>query len=389
MATVRERQPGVWEVRVFTGNNDSGRPTQVSRTVRGTKRDALRAAAEMTLKPSRAAGRTVEVLVGEWLAVNQATWAPATARDQISRVKLINADPIAAVAIARLSPADIEHWHGRMRKSGVGEGAIRNRHIVLRAALSQGVRWGWLTTNPASAARLTQRKRAPRQAMSIEDVQAVVLAAGKVDAGAALALRLAAVTGARRSELAALRWDDLTGSRLRIDSSVAVIRYGTHAKPAEPELVDDITKTANHRTVTVDEVTVELWRAYRASFADPGDWVFGRFEPANPDRISWWWKRARAQSRISSAWRLHDLRHWSATYAIGGGHDVRTVAGRLGHANAAMTLRVYAHVLEQADQEVAAALARTLDTVGPRLLSQCRSQVLFGIPRPLRVDRVS
>jgi integrase len=59
------------------------------------------------------------------------------------------------------------------------------------------------------------------------------------------------------------------------------------------------------------------------------------------------------------------LRHWSATYAIGGGHDVRTVAGRLGHANAAMTLRVYAHVLEQADQEVAAALARTLDTVGP------------------------
>jgi hypothetical protein len=29
-----------------------------------------------------------------------------------------------------------------------------------------------------------------------------------------------------------------------------------------------------------------------------------------------------------------------------------------------MTLRVYAHVLEQADQEVAAALARTLDTTG-------------------------
>ena len=65
--------------------------------------------------------------------------------------------------------------------------------------------------------------------MSVEEVQAVVLAAGGVDAGAALALRLAAVTGARRSELAALRWDDLTGSRLRIDSSVAVVRHGTHA----------------------------------------------------------------------------------------------------------------------------------------------------------------
>jgi integrase len=364
MATVRERRPGVWEIRVFTGTDDSGRPTQVSRTVRGTKRDALRAAAEMTLKPSKAAGRTVAVLVQEWLAVNQTTWAPATARDQISRVKLINADPIAAISLARLSQADVERWHRRMRKAGVGEGSVRNRHIVLRAALSQGVRWGWLATNPSSAARLTQRKRAPRQAMSIEEVQAVVLAAGSIDAGAALAFRLAAVTGARRSELAALRWDDLKDGRLRIDSSVAVIRFGTHAVPAEPELVDDITKTANHRTVTVDEVTVELWQAYRSSFAHPGEWVFGRFEPANPDRMSWWWKRAREQSGINSTWRLHDLRHWSATHAIGGGHDVRTVAGRLGHANAAMTLRVYAHVLEQADQEVAAALARALDTTG-------------------------
>ena len=169
------------------------------------------------------------------------------------------------------------------------------------------------------------------------------------------------MTGARRSELAALRWDDLTGRRLRIDSSVAVVRHGTHAARSESELVDDITKTANHRTVTVDEVTVESWHSYQSSFADPGEWVFGRFEPANPDRIGWWWKRARAQSGISSAWRLHDLRHWSATQAIGGGHDVRTVAGRLGHANPAMTLRVYAHVLDQADEQVAAALARTLD----------------------------
>ena len=39
-------------------------------------------------------------------------------------------------------------------------------------------------------------------------------------------------------------------------------------------------------------------------------------------------------------WRLHDLRHWSATVSIGQGHDVRTVAGRLGHSNPAMTLRV-------------------------------------------------
>ena len=61
MATVRERRPGVWEIRVFTGTDRRGRPTQVSRTVYGGKRDAQRLAAELEVGPGRAAsgGRTV------------------------------------------------------------------------------------------------------------------------------------------------------------------------------------------------------------------------------------------------------------------------------------------------------------------------------------------
>lgn len=47
MATIREKKSGVWEVRVFTGRDDQGRPTQTSRTVRGGKRDAHRVAVEL------------------------------------------------------------------------------------------------------------------------------------------------------------------------------------------------------------------------------------------------------------------------------------------------------------------------------------------------------
>ena len=49
--------------------------------------------------------------------------------------------------------------------------------------------------------------------------------------------------------------------------------------------------------------------------------------------------------------------------AISGGHDVRAVAGRLGHANAAMTLRVYAHAVDSPDEALALALGRALDGV--------------------------
>ena len=46
----------------------------------------------------------------------------------------------------------------------------------------------------------------------------------------------------------------------------------------------------------------------------------------------------------------HLLRHFAATELIGAGHDVRTVAGRLGHRDASVTLKVYSHALPERDR---------------------------------------
>ncbi len=285
-------------------------------------------------------------------------WAESSRRDYASRVRSITRDPIAKVAIARLGVDDVEQWHARMRKAGVGEDAIRGRHATLRAALTQAVRWGWLGTNPAASARLRQPSRTPRQAMTAEEVRAVVDAAGTIDELAGIALRLAALAGVRRAELAALRWDEIDGDRLTVDSSAATIR-----NPGEqPIVIDAPTKTANRRTIRLDAETSAQLAALsdRRRLGQP--YLFSiDDDPANPDRIGWWWRRAREMAGISHKWRLHDLRHWSATMAISSGADVRTVAGRLGHANAAMTLRVYAHALDAADQVVADTLGRLLD----------------------------
>lgn len=61
--------------------------------------------------------------------------------------------------------------------------------------------------------------------------------------------------------------------------------------------------------------------------------------------------------------RLHDLRHFAATILLSGGKDVKTVSGRLGHANAATTLGVYAHFVEAADADAADHLGAVLDAV--------------------------
>jgi integrase/predicted nucleotidyltransferase len=362
VATLRERKPGVWEIRVFTGRDSSGRPTQISRTVRGSKREAQRVAATLESRPpSNAAGRTVTDVLTAWRDVNQPVWAETTRRDYESRIARIESDPIAEMPVARLGVADVERWHARMRKTGVGEAAIRGRHSVLRAALAQALRWEWVGSNPASQAVLRQPKRAPREAMTPDDVRAAITAARQLDPAAGVALRLAAVAGLRRAELAALQWTDLVGNQLTIDSSACAVRRDSET------WVDDVpTKTGDRRVLTLDPATVEQIAALRLDREETSPYLFSdTAAPANPDRIGWWWNRAREHSGIDPKWRLHDLRHWTATTAITSGHDVRSVAGRLGHANPAMTLRVYAHAVEGADQALASSLAGTLDDVAP------------------------
>lgn len=47
---------------------------------------------------------------------------------------------------------------------------------------------------------------------------------------------------------------------------------------------------------------------------------------------------------------LHGLRHTSATLLIAQNIDVRTVSGRLGHADTSTTMDIYAHALQKQDE---------------------------------------
>ena len=76
-----------------------------------------------------------------------------------------------------------------------------------------------------------------------------------------------------------------------------------------------------------------------------------------PQRPSWPYLRERSGRKIPDAdrWpvRLHDLRHFTATQLFAAGMNPKTVADRLGHADASVTLRVY--IANTSGQEQAAA----------------------------------
>jgi integrase len=139
------------------------------------------------------------------------------------------------------------------------------------------------------------------------------------------------------------------------------------------------TKTHRKRRLALDPGTLELLVNYKehcrkaAAAAgvefDEDGFVFsadgaGR-QPWNPDTISRWFAKIAKAAGVGTT--LHGLRHYNATQMLSSGIDIRTAAGRLGHAGGrTMTLSVYAHRTRPTDQRAAVLLAGQLRDRGSR-----------------------
>jgi integrase len=132
--------------------------------------------------------------------------------------------------------------------------------------------------------------------------------------------------------------------------------------------VEGTTKGGRSRVVSIDAETADVLRQHKRQQAeereaagtawnDSGGLVFttrwGR--PLYPDTVTALMSKLIAAYNESASdagqplphARLHDLRHLHATTLLLAGIPVHVVAARLGHADPAVTLRVYSHVLRE------------------------------------------
>jgi integrase len=64
-------------------------------------------------------------------------------------------------------------------------------------------------------------------------------------------------------------------------------------------------------------------------------------------------KQLAANAGFPPEMRFHDLRHTAATLLLSRGVNVKVVSEMLGHADIAITLRIYAHVIPNMQQVAA------------------------------------
>jgi integrase len=200
-----------------------------------------------------------------------------------------------------------------------------------------------------------------------EQVMQLIEAATKLDPDFGCYLLVAATTGARRGELCGLQWHDVDLESRNITISRSVV------EAAHSQLVAKDTKTHSARRIALDEATARRLlehrercekRAIACNARLPSQAYIFSAEPDGsrpwaPNDVTKNFIRLRNQVGLSNV-RLHDLRHFAATRLLAAGVSVRTVSGRLGHANAATTLGVYAHFVEESDREAAEKLGGLL-----------------------------
>jgi integrase len=352
-----------WKLRVYAGRDPvTGKDRVVEKGMRATKRAAEAAlrklAAEVDEGTHAGTDGTLAQLLERWMAQYTPDWSPTTAAryEQLCRVHILPA--LGSMPLAKLRQTHLNDLYAAITAKGLEQSTVRKVHNLLRRALSVAVEWGWLNTNVALRAKRPKPKKAPITPPSDDQVAAVVAQALKgqrPNRDLVVLLTLAAATGARRGELCGLRFSDFDQERRELFVGRSVAQVGA-------QLTVKGTKGERQRRISLDEATAGVLADYLErkrsamvrAVADP--FMFATeldgSKPWPPARITRNWTNLRARAGVPGV-RLHDLRHAHVTLLLALGVDVRTVAGRVGHANAATTLGIYGHFMPAADRAAA------------------------------------
>ncbi len=142
----------------------------------------------------------------------------------------------------KLTTVDIDDFYSHLLRGGgrdgrpLSPGTVHRVHVVLHRALVQAVLWDWIWLNPASTATPPRPEPTDIRPPSVGDVVRLLDHVAVGDQALFTYLRLAALTGARRSQLLALRWSAVDFARAALSFTRALVEGpdGPRLQPPRP-----------------------------------------------------------------------------------------------------------------------------------------------------------
>lgn len=363
-----------WLVRVYLGRDRETRKRRYhNRTVRGPVRHAQTYLNKVLRE--RDLGRQVEsvqITLNEYLDRWLETAAKPRLREKSYRryeslLRRYVRPALGARNLAAICPLDIQAVYQQLVERGLSARTIRYTHSVLRSAMRQAIRWRLLAEDPTNGAQLPRQRRREMRVLTVEQSRRLLETAMKTPYGPIFAVAL--TTAARPSEYLALKWQDINWERGTVSIARTLERVSGGWRFAE-------TKRARSRRVIklqgwVLELLKDLYAKTKPKPKPAGSSWLGAVEliftmpssrPIDSDKMAKQFKSILRQAGLPMI-RLYDLRHTGATLALAAGVPPKVVSEQLGHASAAFTLDVYAHLLPHMQAEAAARVEALLYTV--------------------------
>jgi len=360
---LQRRGERAWRLKYDIGSDAAGDRQTRYVTLHGTKAEARKQAAKILASVATGAHvdpstETVQDFVERWLHdwandnISNKTW---TRYAQLLRKHLCGR--AGTLPIQKLRPADLQALYAAMARDGLAPLTRLHMHRVISTMLKHATQWGVVARNVAGMVDAPRAKAKEIEILSPAQVKTVLETLRGKPIYPIVAAALA--TGLRRSELLALRWQDvdLDGASLRVEQALEQTQRGG--------LVFRPPKTRHgRRTVTLAPSTVAVLREHHRAQLEqrlffglgkaPADaLVFTSWDgsPYLPATLTLQWRRAMQRAELKAT--FHSLRHTHASTLIAAGLDVLTVSRRLGHGTPAITLTVYGHLFKPDDRAAA------------------------------------
>ncbi len=309
----------------------------------------------------RAASRA-EITVGElcdlYLAEGCATKKPLTIYTDKGRIERHIKPLLGRKRMSALDRAGVEKFMvdvaagktattektGKRGKAVVtgGQGAATRTVALLSSILSFAVARKMRADNPVIGvkkfkSRKSERFLSPAEIGRLGTALEAMEAEGVHPSGLAI-IRLLALTGARRDEIAGLKWSEVDFERgaLRLEDSKTGQKV-LSLSPGAAAILSGV--SAVHGSGFVFPAG-----KIRAKGDVKGQRTGGNVGAGHYKGVAKVWSAARTRAGLADV-RLHDLRHTFASFGAGGGFGLPVIGALLGHSNSATTAR-YAHLAD-------------------------------------------
>lgn len=255
-------------------------------------------------------------------------------------------------------------YHGKEVLSG--NTRLHYFHMI-QSVLSIAVEWQVLPSNPCARVR-PPRSNTPQQAvLTVDEAQRLIgcLDFESIQHRAAVLLLL--YSGARRSEIYGLNWEDIDMEKMQVTISKAW-KKGKDKKfdyyPCKNKSSERVVALPNCCKIILTELRVhqnsqrlkcgDYWKGSEAVMLnDDGS-------HASPDELTTWFRKFCRENDFPEGVHIHTLRHTSATLQIESHQSIRAVSARLGHSQTSTTMNIYSHAIQSADATAAEILGELL-----------------------------